>query len=149
MNVEQQIRAVRAANKVAEDAMQQGRHPFGAGAHTDYGMMTLLFQDAVGGLEVQAKRGNWQPVPANPELTIINCGDLLERWTNGRFRSTNHRVLPNLGVRARQSIVLFIGPDPEVEVACLASCCDAKNRAQYATIRAGEFIQQKILATHT
>lgn len=121
---------------------------FGAGEHTDYGMITLLFQDDVGGLQVKDRQGTWLNVPADPSKVVVNCGDLLERWTNGRFLSTTHRVLPNLSKKPRQSIALFIDPDPDVEIECLPSCCSDEKPAKYPMITAGEFIQQKILATH-
>lgn len=121
---------------------------FGAGEHTDYGMFTLLFQDDVEGLEVQDKQGNWLTIPANRETIVVNCGDLLQRWTNDRFISTKHRVRPNTKAKARQSIALFVDPDPEVNIECLSSCCTNKNPAKYDKISAGDFIQKKILATH-
>lgn len=125
-----------------------GAAQFGAGEHTDYGMMTLLFQDDVGGLEVKNKRGEWVSVPANPSNIVINCGDLLQRWTNNRFASTPHRVLPNFATRPRYSIALFVDPDPDVIVECLPSCIKENKPAIYPPTHAGQFIQQKILATH-
>ncbi|MEO1127902.1 MAG: 2-oxoglutarate and iron-dependent oxygenase domain-containing protein, partial [Cyanobacteria bacterium J06639_16] len=63
-----------------------------AGAHSDYGTLTLLFQDDVGGLEVQLANGDWIAAPAIPEAILINTGDLTQRWSNDVFRSTQHRV---------------------------------------------------------
>ncbi|MEJ0038358.1 MAG: 2OG-Fe(II) oxygenase family protein [Gammaproteobacteria bacterium] len=80
----------------------------GAGAHTDYGSITLLFQDDVGGLELQNAEGSWQSAPPVVDAAVINTGDLMERWTNGRYRSTVHRVRPIAGTRDRYSIALFI-----------------------------------------
>ncbi|MDP5053335.1 MAG: isopenicillin N synthase family oxygenase, partial [Congregibacter sp.] len=85
----------------------------GAGAHTDYGMLTLLFQDAVGGLQVQSEDGAWHDVPPRPDAIVINAGDLLERWSNGRYRSTWHRVLPRQQGAERFSIALFVDPDSD------------------------------------
>jgi isopenicillin N synthase-like dioxygenase len=120
----------------------------GAGAHTDYGSLTLLFQDDVGGLELLAGDGSWHPAPPVPGAAVINTGDLMERWTNGRFRSTAHRVKPIAGHRDRYSIALFVDPDSAVEVDCFDSCVSAEHPLRYPRITAGEHIRQKIAATH-
>jgi isopenicillin N synthase-like dioxygenase len=120
----------------------------GAGAHTDYGSITLLFQDEVGGLEVRDASGEWQLAPPVADAIVINTGDLMERWTNGCFRSTLHRVRPISGDRDRYSIALFVDPDAAVEVDCIASCINAAQPARYPRISAGEHIRQKIAATH-
>jgi isopenicillin N synthase-like dioxygenase len=120
----------------------------GAGAHTDYGSITLLFQDEVGGLELLGADGNWRAVPPIDGAAVVNSGDLMERWTNGRFRSTVHRVRPIAGDRDRYSIALFIDPDSAVEVDCFASCVSAERPLRYPRITAGEHIRQKIAATH-
>lgn len=119
----------------------------GAGAHTDYGSITLLLQDDVGGLEVLDGEGRWQPAPRLDGALLINTGDLMERWTNGRFRSTRHRVQPLLGPDDRYSIALFVDPDPEVEIVCIPSCSDGQPR--HPPITAREHIRQKIAATHS
>jgi len=120
----------------------------GAGAHTDYGSITLLFQDQVGGLEVLRADGTWQQAVPVQGAALINTGDLMERWTNGRFRSTIHRVAPIGGTRDRHSIALFVDPDAAVEVDCFASCVSAERPAQYPRITAGEHIRRKIAATN-
>lgn len=120
----------------------------GAGAHTDYGMLTLLFQDAVGGLQVQSEDGAWHDVPPRPDAIVINSGDLLERWSNGRYRSTWHRVLPREQSAERFSIALFVDPDSETVVDVLPSCLEQGQRPAYPPITAGEHVQAKIEATH-
>jgi isopenicillin N synthase-like dioxygenase len=120
----------------------------GAGAHTDYGSITLLFQDEIGGLELLGADGRWQPAPPVPGAAIINTGDLMERWTNGRFRSTKHRVRPIAGNRDRYSIALFVDPDSAVDVECFDSCVSTERPLRYPRITAGEHIRQKIAATH-
>jgi isopenicillin N synthase-like dioxygenase len=120
----------------------------GAGAHTDYGAITLLFQDDVGGLELLGADGGWQVAPPMAGAAVINTGDLMERWTNGRFRSTLHRVRPIAGDRDRYSIALFVDPDSAVEVDCLDSCVSAQRPKAYPPITAGEHLRRKLAATH-
>ena len=120
----------------------------GAGEHTDYGSITLLFQQDVGGLEVRDRAGHWHLAPPLPDAIVINTGDLMERWTNGQFRSTVHRVRPIVGDRDRYSIALFVDPDSAVEVACIPSCLEPGAAARYPVITAGEHLKQKIEATH-
>lgn len=120
----------------------------GAGEHTDYGSITLLLQDDVGGLEVQDVQGRWVAAPQVEDAILVNAGDLLERWTNGCVRSTRHRVLPVTGSRDRHSLVLFVDPDPDVEIACIPSCVTADRPARHPPITAREHILQKLTATH-
>ena len=121
----------------------------GAGAHTDYGLLTLLFQDQVGGLEVLGQQSDtWIPVSPRAGEIVVNTGDLMERWTNGRFRSTHHRVQPQKGAGDRYSLALFLDPDDAVEVSCLPSCVSARNPARYPPTTAGEHILTKLRASH-
>lgn len=120
----------------------------GAGEHTDYGLLTLLFQDDVGGLEVRDADEQWQAVDYVESAIIVNSGDLLERWTNGRYRSTWHRVKPKIGQRERFSIAVFVDPDSATPVSVLDSCITTDKPAMYDPLTAGEHLQQKILATH-
>jgi len=121
----------------------------GAGAHTDYGMLTLLLQDMVGGLEVyDNKNDQWQTVDPVSESIVINTGDLTEHWTNGRYPSTLHRVKPRDGVSDRYSIAMFFDPDDDVIVDCLPSCVSVTNPAKYKPVNASEHILAKIKATH-
>ena len=120
----------------------------GAGAHTDYGLLTLLFQDNVGGLEVLDMDNQWQAVDCEDSAIVMNSGDLLERWTNGRYRSTLHRVKPKIGQRERFSVVMFVDPDSATSVSVLDSCTSESKPARYETITAGEHVQQRIQASH-
>lgn len=119
----------------------------GAGAHTDYGMLTLLFQDKIGGLQVFDK-GVWLDVDPIEDTIVVNTGDLMERWTNGRFKSTLHRVQPRIGDSPRSSIAVFVDPDTDTPVEVLASCIDEDHPARFEPITAGEHIQAKIRASH-
>ncbi|MEM1260948.1 MAG: 2OG-Fe(II) oxygenase family protein [Pseudomonadota bacterium] len=120
----------------------------GAGAHTDYGLLTLLFQDGTRGLEIKAADETWQALDADPNTILINSGDLLERWTNGRYRSTLHRVAPQVECAERQSIAMFVDPDSATEVAVLASCLGPDESPRYPPTSAAEHLQARIEATH-
>ena len=120
----------------------------GAGAHTDYGMITLLFQNDIGGLELQDGEGTWHSVTPENDAIVINTGDLMERWTNGKYRSTPHRVQPKLGDVDRYSIAVFVDPDTETPVRVLDSCLKPGEKPGYPEITAGEHIQERIRASH-
>ena len=120
----------------------------GAGAHTDYGSITLLWQDAAGGLEVMGRDGAWLAVAPRPETVIVNIGDLMQRWTNDVLRSTLHRVQPRTDGSDRYSIAFFCDPDDNAEI-CVAPTCIAPGEvARYPSIRAGDHISAKLSATY-
>ena len=84
-------------------------------------MLTVLAQDDVGGLEIQRLTGEWVAMPPLPGTLVVNVGDLLERWSNGRYRSTVHRVINRSG-RERLSLVLAYDPNFETFVDPGAFC---------------------------
>lgn len=86
--------------------------------HSDSGIITILYQDQIGGLEVQNKSGDWIPVPPNPNALVINIGDLFSYWTNNAFTSTRHRVR-NPGV-VRYSIPFFLEPKYDAVIKCIS-----------------------------
>ncbi len=92
-----------------------GQALFGVGPHTDFGLLTVLSQDDVGGLQVKNLAGEWIEAPPIPGTMVVNVGDLLERWTDCAFRSTPHRVINTSG-RERLSLVLAFDPDPETMI---------------------------------
>ncbi|KOP24727.1 2OG-Fe(II) oxygenase [Hapalosiphon sp. MRB220] len=121
-----------------------------AGEHSDYGSITLLFQDQVGGLEVQTASGEWIAAPAIPGTVVVNTGDLMQRWTNHVFCSTKHRVMiPNDDrvKQSRYSIAFFCHPNDDTEIACLESCC-REYPAIYPPILAGEYLLSRLQATY-
>jgi isopenicillin N synthase-like dioxygenase len=89
-----------------------GADQFGVSSHTDYGCLTLLYQDSTGGLQVQGTEGAWLTAHPIEGTFVVNVGDLLARWTNDRFRSTPHRVVNRSG-RSRFSTGLFIDPNAD------------------------------------
>ncbi|MCH6258595.1 hypothetical protein MLD52_18690 [Puniceicoccaceae bacterium K14] len=122
----------------------------GAGAHTDYGTLTLLYQDSSGGLEVLDNNGNWLSAPPIDGTIVINTGDLLSRWTNDLYRSTAHRVqVRSASAKSgRLSIAFFSDPDPDVVVETLPSCISEETPKKYPSITAENHILQKIAATN-
>jgi isopenicillin N synthase-like dioxygenase len=119
-----------------------------AGAHTDYGILTILRSENVaGGLQVRSRAGEWLDVQAPDGALVINLGDMLMRWTNDRWLSTLHRVInppaSAWGRSRRQSLVFFHNPNPDAMIECLPGCCDFAHPAQYPPIRAGDFIREK------
>ncbi len=89
-----------------------GADQFGVGPHTDFGVLTILAQDDVGGLEVETANGEWIKAPPIEGTLIVNVADLLHRWTGGAYKSTPHRVINSSG-RERLSLVLAFDPNPE------------------------------------
>ena len=123
-----------------------------AGAHTDYGTLTILRQDdAPGGLEVLTATGDWAPVPAVPATYVVNIGDLMARWTNDRWRSTLHRVvLPPVhadGAPERFSFPFFHNANWDAEVACLPTCLPAGTAPRWPPVRAGAHLMAKFRST--
>ncbi|AXL53955.1 penicillin synthase (plasmid) [Paraburkholderia caffeinilytica] len=94
----------------------------GAGAHTDWGMLTMLLQDEVGGLEVRNADGEWVRAPHIPGTFIINLGDMVPVLTNGLYHSTMHRVLNSTPDRHRYSVPTFFDPNYFFRIKPLASC---------------------------
>ena len=97
---------------------------FGAAPHSDFGTLTLLAQDEVGGLQVKDKSDVWIDADPIEGTFVVNVGDLLARWSNGRFESTPHRVVNPLG-QERYSVAMFVDPnwDSVVEPVTLAGEC--------------------------
>jgi isopenicillin N synthase-like dioxygenase len=92
-----------------------GEEQFGVGPHTDFGVLTVLAQDNVGGLQVEDINGEWIEAPPIEGTLIVNVADLLCRWTAGEYKSTPHRVVNSSG-RERMSLVLAYDPNPETIV---------------------------------
>ena len=115
----------------------------GAGAHTDYGALTLLMTDGAPGLQVRPRGRDWQDVPHMPGAFIVNIGDCLMRWTNDIYVSTPHRVLPP--PRARQSVAFFLDPNPDALVTALPGTGAAK----YPAVTGAQYLQSRLSATYS
>ena len=113
-----------------------------AGAHTDYGLFTLLMgEDAPGGLQVETRPGDRIDVATRPEILVINVGDLLMRWTNDLWVSNPHRVInPTVASEhGRVSIAFFQQPNYDAIIECIPSCAGPENPARYAPVRSGDY----------
>jgi isopenicillin N synthase-like dioxygenase len=111
----------------------------GTGAHSDFDCFTILNQDPVGGLQALNSASEWIDAPSIEGSFLINVGDMLERWSNGLFVSTVHRVI-NRSEKHRYSTVFFAAPNYDTEVACLPSCTSADCPAKYEPVLAGDYI---------
>jgi isopenicillin N synthase-like dioxygenase len=123
-----------------------------AGAHSDYGSLTILLAEAApGGLEIRTADGQWQPVPIVPDAFIVNIGDLMARWTNDHWVSTLHRVVnppaDPRGSTRRQSIAFFHQPNWDAEIACIPTCIAPGESAKYPPVKSGEHLMQKFRRT--
>jgi len=115
----------------------------GAGAHTDYGSVTLLQTDGVSGLQVKPRDEDWIDVPHIEGAFIVNIGDCLMRWTNDVYVSTPHRVLPP--AKERYSIAFFLDPNPQSVIEKLPTIDGA---AKYQPITGADYLMQRLTATY-
>ena len=128
---------------------QQGRISearIGAGAHTDFGCLTILAQDEAGGLQVRNAAGQWIDAPFIADSFVVNIGDMMARWTNDIFASTQHRVINRSGGE-RYSIPFFFDPDHDADVSCLPTCCGPDRPARYPPTTGLEHLLEMINAT--
>ena len=113
--------------------LQAQENQFGIAPHTDANFLTFLAQTDVPGLQVRLPSGAWLDVPYIPGSFAVNSGDMMYRWTNGRFKSTPHRALPPVG-RHRYAIPFFMGPHIDTVIACLPTCQGPENPPRFPPI---------------
>lgn len=118
-----------------------GSEQFGVAPHTDFGVLTLLWQDSVGGLEVRNLAGEWVTAHPLPGTLVVNVGDLLARWTNDGFRSTPHRVVNRSG-RERYSMVIAWDPDFETLVDPAVVCAPGET-PRFPPIICGRYVLER------
>jgi len=126
-------------------ALSLGATEVASGAHTDHGIVTILWQDNSGGLEVLDAAGDWVAVPPVAGSYVINVGELMRRWTNGRFRATVHRVIHTRN-NSRLSMPLFCNPDFRT-VVDPRQLGIGEEEARFAPVQSGEFLVSRFRAT--
>ncbi|RMX04893.1 2OG-Fe(II) oxygenase [Corticibacter populi] len=121
--------------------------PHGAGAHTDYGCVTLLYQDKVGGLQVRNAQGEWIDAPSIDGSFVVNIGDMMARWSNDRYKSTLHRVVSPHGAD-RYSMPFFAEPNPDTVIDCLPGCFDADSPPKYQPTTCSAYMLGRFAETY-
>lgn len=118
-----------------------------AAEHGDINFITLLMGASAAGLEVLTKQGEWVAVTALPDQLVVNVGDMLERLTNNKLRSTIHRVVnppKEDWDKPRFSIPFFTHPISEMKLNCLPECISKEHPKMYDDITAGEFLNERL-----
>ncbi|VXD19028.1 isopenicillin N synthase family oxygenase [Marinoscillum sp. 108] len=118
-----------------------------AAEHGDINLITLLMGASADGLQVLRRDGTWIPITALPDQIVVNVGDMLDRLTNHKLKSTIHRVVnpprEKMGT-SRFSIPFFMHPISSMDLTCLDSCVDADHPKQYEDVTAGEFLDERL-----
>jgi isopenicillin N synthase-like dioxygenase len=149
--IDRPISALRALNYPRQDEPPEAGQ-LRAGAHTDYGSLTILLPQAGSkGLEILTPDGAWTPVPPIPDAFVINIGDLMALWTNDRWVSTLHRVVnpgpEDGGGERRQSFAFFHQPNWDAEIKVLPGCVAPGEAPRYTKVLSGPYLMSKFHAT--
>ena len=118
-----------------------------AGAHEDINLITLLIGASADGLEVLTRSDEWLPIKAGHTDIVVNVGDMLQRLTNNKLKSTTHRVVnppPELMKTSRYSVPFFLHPKMSMDLSSLASCIDADHPKLYQDMTAGEYLDERL-----
>lgn len=126
-----------------------------AGEHSDYGSITLLFQDNTGGLEVKSPKGTWVRATPIEDTIVVNAADMLSRWSNDSIKSTKHRVIQPPAKEgddsdtypARYSMAYFCNPNFDAYIEALPSTWEDTGK-KYPGITSGEYLVQRLAATY-
>jgi len=120
----------------------------GCGAHTDYGTLTVLADDGIGGLQVRQRSGEWVDVVVPDGQLVVNLGDLMSIWTNDRWVSNPHRVVnpPN---QDRYSVPLFVTPPFHLRIETLPTCLDADGSSHHEPLVSGPYLLSRFDGTHS
>lgn len=116
--------------------------------HEDINLITLLVGASADGLEILAKQNEWVAVTSLPEQIVVNVGDMLQRLTNNKLRSTTHRVVnpkQEFWHTSRFSIPFFLHPKGSMSLKCLDSCIDADHPLDYEDTTAGEYLDERLI----
>jgi isopenicillin N synthase-like dioxygenase len=118
-----------------------------AGAHEDINLITLLIGASADGLEVLTQQGEWFAIKAHGEDIVVNVGDMLQRLTNNKLRSTTHRVVNpprELMKNSRYSVPFFLHPKSSMDLSSLDSCVDKDHPKAYSDITAGDYLDERL-----
>lgn len=115
--------------------------------HEDINLITLLVGASADGLEILSKDNEWLPIKAGPNEIVVNVGDMLQRLTNDRLKSTTHRVVNpprELWGTSRYSIPFFLHPQSNMSLACLSSCVSSSSPKLYEDYTAGQYLDERL-----
>jgi isopenicillin N synthase-like dioxygenase len=125
---------------IADDAVR-------AGAHEDINLITLLIGASADGLEVLTRSNDWLPIKAHHSDIVVNVGDMLQRLTNNKLKSTTHRVVNpprELMKTSRFSVPFFLHPRSDMDLTSLDSCVDDAHPKAYSDMTAGEYLDERL-----
>jgi len=120
----------------------------GIGAHIDYGFLTILLQDNIGGLEVKNADNEWVSAPMIPGTFLINIGHMIQRWTNDYYKATVHRVIPPKH-ETRCSLPFFFEPNFDAIVVPLDTFCSKNNPPRYKPFHFGNYLESKFTTSYS
>lgn len=126
---------------------QEPKSAIRAEQHEDINLITLLVGASADGLQILTKQNEWVPVTSLPEQIVVNVGDMLQRLTNNKLKSTTHRVVnppKEMWGTSRFSIPFFLHPKSEMSLACLESCIDASHPKAFPDATAGEYLDERL-----
>lgn len=127
--------------------VQEPANAIRAEQHEDINLITLLVGASADGLEILTKENKWVPVTSLPGSIVVNVGDMLQRLTNNRLKSTTHRVVNpprELWHTSRYSIPFFLHPKSSMSLACLDNCITAEHPKEYGDITAGAYLDERL-----
>jgi len=137
------IAQLRLLHYPAQDPDNTSVENLGIGKHCDYECLTILAQGEVGGLQVENLNGEWVEAPPIEGAFNVNIGEMLTRWTNGKFKATPHRVVNTTG-QNRYSVPFFFATNYDVNIKPLDVCVEKGNSPQYEDILAGEYLVARL-----
>jgi len=126
---------------------QEPKSAIRAEQHEDINLITLLVGASADGLQILTKKGEWVNVTSLPDQIVVNVGDMLQRLTNNKLRSTTHRVVNpsrDLWHTSRFSMPFFLHPKSEMSLTCLENCIDETHPKAYTDITAGEYLDERL-----
>jgi isopenicillin N synthase-like dioxygenase len=144
--IDRPITSMRALNYPAVDTGAIEPDALRAGAHSDYGTLTILRTDDVPGLQIKSADGSWIDIAPNPNNFVVNLGDSIAQWTNDRWRSTVHRVTA-ADPSARQSMAFFHMANWDATIECLPTCVERGTEPKHEPVEAGPWLMRKFQST--